>query len=199
MKILYIGSEGRVGGCAYAILKDKHEVITAGRTTGEETVDITSADSIKALFEKVGKVDAIVNAAGAAKWGAFETLTEEDFYIGIQSKMMGQVNLVRIGKDYLNEGGSITLTTGILADDPVTGSANSALVNGGINAFVKAVAREAFGKFRINVVSPGLLQNSADALGDHFPGHVPVSSEEVAAGYVKSILGNVTGEVIRVQ
>lgn len=199
MKIIYIGAEGKVGSCAYEALKEQHEVITAGRTTGSERIDITSEDSIIALFEKVGKVDAIVNAAGAAKWEAFENLTEEDFYVGIKSKMMGQVNLVRVGATYLNEGGSITLTTGILADDPVNGACGAALVNGGINAFVKAVSREALGKFRINVVSPGLLEKSAEALGDWFPGHIPVSTGAVAAGYLRSVLGNVTGEVIRVQ
>jgi len=78
---------------------------------------------VKNLFnqcnESVANIDAIVCIAGEAKWGPFDSMTEEDFYIGLRSKLMGQVNLVKIGQKYLNIGGSFTLTTGILADHPV--------------------------------------------------------------------------------
>ena len=86
------------------------------------------------MFEKTGKLDAIICIAGESKWDNFNNLTEEDYYIGLRSKLMGQVNLVRIGQHYLNKKGSITLTTGILADDPVVKTTSAAMVNGGMLA-----------------------------------------------------------------
>lgn len=198
MKIVVIGGNGTIGKTAAQALSKKHEVITAGRNSGDMHVNIDDAESIKALFEELGQVDAIVNCAGSAKWAAFEEMSEEDFYVGIKSKMMGQVNLVRIGKDYLSEGGSITLTTGILAEDPVYMTTNAALVNGGIHSFVLAVSQELKNGIRINVVAPGLVEDSAHKFGDYFPGHDPVPMSKVALGYIRSVEGKRTGEVIRI-
>ena len=196
MKIIVIGSNGTIGNYVYQHLRTKHEVIGVSRTVGN--VDISKPESVLEFFEKTGKVDAVVNCAGAVKWNDLYNMSEEDFYVGIKSKMMGQVNLVRIAKDFLNPNGSITLTTGILADDPVYKTSGAALVNGGINSFVVAAARELRNGIRINVVSPGLVEASADKIGELFPGHEPVSMVKVINGYVKSIQGNITGEVIRI-
>ena len=197
MKILVIGAHGTIGSKVAAHFKQKYEVVTAARNAGDFKVDISSAESIQQLFNRVGKIDAIVNCAGAVKWNDLNELTEEDFYVGIHSKLMGQVNLVRIGKNYLNESGSITLITGILADDPVYKSSSAALVNGGINSFVKAAARELRNGVRINVISPGLVEDSADML-PLFPGHELVPMNKVVNGFVKSVESKITGEVIRI-
>jgi len=137
MKILIIGGNGTIGKRITAHFEDEHEVIVAARSNGDEVVDIADSQSIKNLFEKIGKVDAIACIAGEAKWAPFNELSEEDYYIGIKSKLMGQVNLVRIGQNYLNPKGSITLSTGILADDPVMKTASAAMVNGGIHSFAR--------------------------------------------------------------
>ena len=92
----------------------------------------------------------------------FKDLTEEDYYKGIKNKLMGQVNLVKIGRNYMNHGGSITLTTGILADNPVKMTTSAALVNGGIHSFVKAAALEIKNNIRVNVISPGLVEDSEE-------------------------------------
>ncbi|WP_347840897.1 short chain dehydrogenase [uncultured Draconibacterium sp.] len=198
MKIVVIGGHGTIGSCVSKHLKIKHEVITASRTNGDVHVDMESAESIKNMFEKIGKVDAIVNCAGATKWGPFAELTEEDFYVGLRGKLMGQVNIVRIGKNYLNKGGSITLTTGILAEDPVFGATNSAMANNAIHGFVRAVSQEHANEFRLNVVAPGLVEDSAERLGAAFPGHTPVPMQKVAKGYERSVEGLRTGEIIRI-
>ncbi len=199
MKILVIGgNSGTIGKTVAARLSKKHEVITASRTNGDVQVDMESSASITTMFEKIGKVDAIVNCVGATKWGPFADLSEDDFYVGLKGKLMGQVNLVRIGRSYLNAGGSITLTTGILADDPVKGATNSAMANGAIHGFVLAVSQEHMGEFRLNAVSPGLVENSAERLGDAFPGHTPVPMDKVVAAYVRSVEGLRTGEIIRI-
>ncbi|NQU52945.1 MAG: short chain dehydrogenase [Bacteroidetes bacterium] len=198
MKILIVGGNGTLGKKVTERLKEKHEVLVAGRTGGDLRVDITDSNSIKNLFEKTGKLDAIVSTAGAAKWAPFDTMSEDDFYIGIKSKLMGQVNLVRIGRDYLSNGGSITLTTGILGDDPVANTTNAAMVNGAIHGFVKAVSLEIKNDIRVNAVSPGLVEDSKDKFGDYFPGHIPVSMDKMVSGYIKSVEGKVRGQVIRI-
>lgn len=198
MKILVVGGNGTIGSCVAKCLKEKHEVIIAGRNSGEVKVDIESSVSIKAMFEQIGKLDAIINCSGAAKWAAFDTMEEEDFYIGIKSKMMGQINLVRLGQEYLNTGGSFTLTKGILAEDPVYMTTNAAMVNGAIHGFVLAVSQELKNGHRINVVAPGLVEDSKDKFGDYFPGHNPVAMHKVANGYVRSVEGKRTGEIIRI-
>lgn len=198
MKILLIGASGTIGKRIHDRFAKKHEVIKASRSGGDISVDITDAASIQKMYESVKGIDAVICAAGPAKFGAFSELTEEDFYVGIRGKMMGQVNLVRIGQKYLNDGGSFTLTTGILADEPVFGSVSLALVNGGVNSFVKAAAQELPRGQRINVVSPTVVEDSADNYEDFFPGYVPVSMDRVVAGYVRSVESRITGEIIRI-
>jgi NAD(P)-dependent dehydrogenase (short-subunit alcohol dehydrogenase family) len=198
MKILLIGANGTIGQSVKDELSLRHHVISAGRSAGDLKVDITDAKSIEEMFREIDNIDALVCTAGAAKWGKFEDLSEEDFYLGIGSKLMGQVNLVRIGKDYLNENGSFTLITGILADDPVMGTVPAAMVNSGLHGFVLAASRELKRGLRINVVAPGLVENSVERIGHLFPGHKAVSMKDTARGFCRSVEGNVTGEVIRI-
>ncbi len=197
MKLLIIGGEGTIGKKVSAHFSKKHEIIIAGRTSGDVTVDIADAESIAAMFESIGIIDAVLCIAGEAKWAAFDSLTEDDFYIGLKSKLMGQVNLVRIGQDYLNTGGSFTLTTGILADYPVVMTTSAAMVNGAIHSFVKAAALELKNQIRINVVSSGLVEDAVEKYEAYFPGHNPIPMQKVINGYVRSVEGKGTGEIIR--
>ena len=197
MKILIVGGNGTIGKKVSKHFSKKHEVIIAGRNSGDITVDIADSESIKSMFEKIGKVDAVVCAAGEAKWAEFASMTEEDFYVGLKSKLMGQVNLVRIGKDYVNLGGSFTLSTGILADHPVALTTSAAMVGGAIHSFVKAVSLELDNNIRINVVSSGLVEDAVDIYEDYFPGHNPIPMTKVVNGFVKSVQGSGNGEIIR--
>jgi len=172
-------------------------VLVAGRSSGDFKVDIADSSSIKQLLEQTGQLDAIICAAGEAKWALVDDLTEEDYYIGLRSKLMGQVNLVRIGRQYLNTGGSITLTTGILADDPVVKTTSAAMVNGGIHSFVQAVALE-LNTVRVNVVSSGAVMDSWHKYESYFPGHPPIAMDKMMNGYIRSVKGKGTGQVIRI-
>lgn len=198
MKILIIGGNGTIGKTLTSHFEEQNEVMVAGRTTGDFTVDIAKSSSIEKLFAKIGKVDAIICAAGEAKWDNFNDLSEEDYYIGFKSKLMGQVNLVRIGQNFLNSKGSITLTTGVLADDPVIKTASAAMVNGAIHSFVKAVALEIESGTRVNVVSAGMVEDAYEKYRDYFPGHNPVPMRKVVNGYVRSVLGKDHGQIIRI-
>ena len=198
MKILIIGGNGTIGRRVSSYFLSDNEVLIAGRTSGDIIVDIVNSESISSMFEKVGKVDAIICIAGEAKWANFNDLSEEDYYIGLKSKLMGQVNVVRIGQQYLNPGGSITLSTGILADDPVVMTTSAAMVNGGIHSFVKAVALEIENGIRVNVVSLGMVEDAYVKYKGYFPGHNPIPTNKVVNAYARSVLGKNNGEVIRV-
>ncbi len=197
MKILIIGGKGTIGKKVSDHFAKKHDIIIAGRKSGVVTADIADSKTIAAMFETVGKVDAVVCIAGEAKWAAFDSMTEEDFYIGLKSKLMGQVNLVRIGHNFVNAGGSFTLTTGILADHPVELTTSAAMVNGAIHSFVKAVCLELKNGIRINVVSSSLVEDAVEKYEAYFPGHNPIPMNKVINGYVKSVEGKATGEIIR--
>ena len=198
MKILIIGGNGTIGKTVVSHFEEKNEILVAGRTNGDVTVDIADSSSIKSMFEKIGKVDAIICIAGEAKWDDFNKLSEDDYYIGLKSKLMGQVNLVRIGQNYLNSNGSITLSTGILADDPVVKTASAAMVNGGIHSFVQAVALEIKNGIRVNVVSSGMVEDAYEKYKEYFPGHNPIPMKKVINGYVRSVNGKGNGEIIRI-
>lgn len=198
MKILIIGGNGTVGTPVAVYFRKENEVIVAGRSSGDVRVDIADSVSIQGLFETSGPLDAIINIAGEAKWGDFEDLNEEDYQIGLKSKLMGQVNLVRIGKEFVRPGGSITLTTGILADDPVVKTASAAMVNGGIHSFVKAAALEMKNGVRLNVVSSGMVEDAYERYHSYFPGHNPIPMTKMVNGYVRSVYGKGNGEIIRI-
>ena len=198
MKILMIGGNGTIGKKVSSFLSKENEVITAGRNSGDLKIDLSDSNSIKSLFEKNKNFDAVISIAGEAVWAPFDNLTEDDYYKGIKNKMMGQVNLVKIGYKYLNYGGSFTLTTGILADNPVKMTTSAALVNGGIHSFVKAVSLEMENNIRVNVISPGLVEDSAEKYKDYFPGYEIVKMKKLAELYLKVIQGDQNGEIIRI-
>ena len=196
MRVLIVGTNGDVGKAAVAELSGRHDVIKAGRSTGDVQVDIMDAASITAMFEKLGKLDAVVACAGHAHFGPLATMTEAQFMVGLKDKLMGQVNLVLLGTRYLNDRGSFTLTSGVLDRDPILKGANAATVNAALKGFVTAAAIELERGIRINVVSPGLLEASTKKYEGYFPGHEAVSSARVGLAYAKSVEGAITGQVI---
>lgn len=169
MKILVVGATGTIGKAIVSKLEqEQHTIITASRKESDVTVDMTSVTSIQAMYEQVGKIDALVVAAGSAYFGPLTTMTPENNEQSIEGKLKGQMNLVLLGLEHLNDGGSFTLVTGIMMDDPIKEGASAAMVNGGIRAFVKSAAIEMPRSIRINSVSPNVLQESWDKYSDFF-------------------------------
>ncbi|HLR62059.1 MAG TPA: short chain dehydrogenase [Lentibacillus sp.] len=194
MRILIVGASGTVGQKVTEALEPNHEVLRAGRNGADVSVDIMSPDSIADMYKTIGRVDAVINASGGANFKAVSDLTPELNEKGIQSKLKGQINLVLLGQEYLNDSGSFTLTTGVMMDDPIPMGASAAMANGGVKAFVKAAAIEMPREIRINCVSPNIIQESWDKLGDFFAGFTPVPADRVARAYVKSVEGAQTGQ-----
>lgn len=199
MRVLVVGASGTVGQAVVKELGRRHEIVTAGRSSGDVIVDLTSAASISVMFEKLGRVDAIVTTAGHVHFGPLITMTAADFRKGLDDKLMGQINLTLIGQHHLNDNGSITLTSGVLDRDPIRMGANAAAVNGAIGGFVRSAAIELPRGLRINAVSPGLLEESAGKYDGFFPGHETVSSARVGLAFAKSVDGAITGQVIIVE
>lgn len=198
MKVLLVGASGTIGRAVAAELGQRHEVIGAGRTSGEVQLDITDPESIRAAFATVGQVDAVVSTAGKVKFAPFEQMQAADYEIGLRDKLMGQVNLVLIGREHVSEGGSFTLTTGVLDSDPIRQGTSASLVNGAINAFVMAAAIEMPRGLRINAVSPGVIEEAMKDYAPWFRGFEPVPAARAALAYAKSVEGAQTGRVYRV-
>lgn len=194
MKIILVGASGTIGQAIAEELGKDHEIIRAGKNGQDVKVDITSVDSIKNMYQQAGKVDAVINAAGGANFAPVTELTPELNEMGIESKLKGQVNLVLLGMDYVHDKGSFTLTTGVMMDDPIAQGASAAMANGGVKAFVKASSIELPRGIRINSVSPNILQESFDKLGDFFRGFEAVPASRVALAYKKSVEGLQTGQ-----
>lgn len=113
MKIVIIGASGTVGRAVTEELSRRHETIRVGRTQGDLQVDITSQESVSALFDSVGKVDAIVSASGGLHFGPLSTMKDSDFNQGLQDKLLGQVRLALTGQHYLNEGAPSRLSAAL--------------------------------------------------------------------------------------
>jgi NAD(P)-dependent dehydrogenase (short-subunit alcohol dehydrogenase family) len=197
MKIIIIGATGAIGKHVTSALEKDHEVIKVGSKSGDIQADITSPASIENLFKQVGSFEALVNVSGDAHFGPLKTMTDKEFRRGIDSKLMGQINLVLIGQHHINPNGSFTLISGVLTQDPVLSGANPSAANGAIEAFVRAAAIELGNGVRINAVSPTVVEDSPEYFS-YFPGHMPVTMKQVVYGYLKSVLGAGTGQVIKV-
>jgi len=197
MKIIIIGASGTLGKKITAFLEPDHEIIKVGSKSGNINTDINSPAAIEAMYKQAGPFDAVISATGSGHFGPLKTMTDADFRKGIDSKLLGQINLVLIGQHYIRPKGSFTLTTGILTEEPQPLFANLSAVNGAIEAFVRAAAIELENGIRINVVSPNVVEDSPSFF-PYFPGHIPVSMDRVVNAYVKSVLGAQTGQVIKV-
>ncbi len=194
MKIIVIGATGTIGSeVVKALSLHKHEVIRASRN-GDVRVTLDDPASVRALFENVREVDAVVACAGNAVFKPFADLTDADYEVGLRSKLMGQVSVARFAKERLRDNGSITVTTGILAMHPMVGSASVSMINAGLEGFVRAAALEMPRGLRINVVSPPWVKETMVKYGmDPTPG---LAASDVAKAYVAAVEGSHQGKIL---
>jgi NAD(P)-dependent dehydrogenase (short-subunit alcohol dehydrogenase family) len=198
MKIVVIGAPGTIGRAIVAELDARHDIVEVGKSRGALQVDLLDIAGVRDLFAKIGTFDAVVTAAGNAHFGPLATMTPDQFRIGLNDKLMGQINVVLAARDLISEGGSFTLTSGGLSEEPVRGGSNASTVNAAIDGFVRAAAIELPRSVRINSVSPTVLAESWSVYGPYFPGIEPVPAKRVALAYRRSVEGAGTGQVYRV-
>jgi len=197
-KIIVVGAYGTIGKAVVEELGRRHQIISVGATSGQYQADISDIAQVRALFAKVGKIDAVVVAAGAIHLGPLAEFTPEQYFVGINSKLMGQVNVALVAQEMLNDGGSITLTSGVAIDQPILGGSGACIANGGVEGFARGAAIELARGLRINVVSPGVLEESMDIYGPYFRGFEAVPGRRVALAYSRSVEGAQTGQVYKV-
>ena len=194
MKVIVIGATGTIGRAIVQAIGNRHEVIPVSFSKSKIKVDITDKTSITKMFETTGRVDAVIIAAGLAKFGPMNSLSDADFALGLNNKLMGQVNLVRLGIDHVNDNGSFTLTSGILSRLPMKGSTAISLVNSAIEGFSRAAALEIPRGIRINTVSPNWVIDTLKAF--NMDTSIGTPGEVVARTYVLALEGFMTGQVI---
>jgi len=197
VRIIVVGGAGTIGSAVVDLLSSRHDVVVAGRQSGDVQVDISSRDSVRSMYRRIGSFDALASAAGEAHFGPLATVTEDELALGVHSKLLGQMRLVLLGRSLISEGGSFTLMSGYVLDDPIPEATSFAVANGGVEGFVRAAALGLERRVRINAVSPGLAQDSYERFGAFNPGRAPVSMREIASAFERSIEGWRTGEIIR--
>lgn len=199
MKIIVVGATGIIGSAVVSELSSRHEIVKVGKNSGDFQCDITKEKSVQELFKAVGEFDALVSTVGNVHFAPFKEMTNALYQIGLQDKLMGQVNLVLIGREYIKEKGSFTLTSGILADDPIRSGSSASMVNGAIESFVRAASIEMTNGLRINAVSPTIISEAMPKYASYFRGFEPVPANRAALAYSKSVEGLQTGQTYRVE
>lgn len=198
MKILIVGAGGTLGQAVAAELGQRHEIIRAGRTSGDIAVDLRDPASVAAMYQKVGSLDAVVCTAGKVPFAPLGELTEAKYLEGLNDKLLGQVRLVQAGMATLQDRGSFTLITGILTEQPILAGACASMVNGAVEGYVRAAAIELPRGLRINAVSPNVLAESMEGYGPFFRGFEPVTAARAALAFSRSVEGLQTGQVYKV-
>ncbi|HEY4292742.1 short chain dehydrogenase [Luteibacter sp.] len=198
MKILLVGAGGTLGQAVATELGVRHDIVRAGRSLGDVRVDLRDAASVEAMFRDVGDLDAVVCAAGKVPFAPLADFTEAKYLEGLQDKLMGQLRLVHAGTSRLRDGGSFTLITGILTEQPIVAGACASMVNGAVEAFVRAAAIELPRGIRINAVSPNVLVESMESYGPFFRGVEAVPVARAALAFSRSVEGRQTGQVYKV-
>ncbi len=114
---------------------------------------------VKLAVDKFGKIDLLVNNAGATKRGDFLLLTEEDWHDGFALKFYSAVRCSRAAWPHLvNAKGSIVNIVGVggrttSADFSIGGAVNAALLS-----LTKALADRGIKEgVRVNAINPGWI------------------------------------------
>ena len=175
-KIIVVGATGKLGRVVVEGLQKDYEVIRAGRSGPDLKIDAFDFESVSDVLASVGPFDGLVSCIGGTPFKTFEELTMDDFAAGLSTKCFSQLNLAKAAIPFLSENGSITLTSGIIGDEPIIAGSCAAAANGALNMCVSTLAAEYAGKLRINVVSPSIIENSVDHYGMLFDGFDDVFS-----------------------
>ncbi|MGP3965477.1 short chain dehydrogenase [Nonomuraea sp. 3N208] len=192
MKTIVIGASGTVGQAVVAALEPRHEVVAASRR-GPVRVDLEEPATLEELFAAVPDADAVVCCAASGPLVRLESVGDEEFAAGLRGKLLGQVALARRALHHLRDGGSITLTGGTFAA-PLAGGSLGALINAGLEGFVRNAAAELPRGLRINLISPGWIRETLESMG--LDGADGTPAADVARAYVAAVEGTAQGQII---
>jgi NAD(P)-dependent dehydrogenase (short-subunit alcohol dehydrogenase family) len=160
------------------------EVVARIRESGNEGLafqaDLREIDAparlVEAAVAQFGRIDIVVNNAGATRRGAFLTLNEEDWQDSFALKFFGTVRLVRAAWPQLKaRSGSIVNIAGVGGRTPGAEFAIGGSVNAALLSLTKATAELGVEDgIQVNAINPGFIRTdrlrkrldaSAEALG----------------------------------
>ncbi len=139
--------------------------------------DVSRADEIESMFDSVlgdlGKVDILINNAGHAKAGAFETITDEDWQHDFDLKLMAAVRLTRLAFPGMKERswGRVINMLNTMAKTPSAKSAPTSVTRAAGMALTKVLAGEGaphnilVNGFNIGRIVSDQIQRAYDASG----------------------------------
>jgi NAD(P)-dependent dehydrogenase (short-subunit alcohol dehydrogenase family) len=197
MRIVLVGATGVIGRAVSDTLATRHELLAVGHSSGDLRVDISDSASIQRLFELVGRFDAVICCAGRVHVGRLAGMTESQMRLGLVDKLSGQIDLARLAISGINDGGSITLSSGLASRNYRPGWAVLTVVNAGLEAFARAAAVDMPRGIRVNVVSPGAVLETVkkwNAPPDLIAQATPAA--DVARAYVRLVEGKENGTVL---
>lgn len=173
-KVVVIGAGSGIGrAIAIATARAGARVVLSGRTaesldqTARELgdndaeivpVDVTDESKVAEYFPTVGAFDALVSTASAGAAGPLATLDAERIERAFLTKLWGALFLAKHGAPFAKTNGSLTFFSGLRGARPASGTTVTSLVNGGLEALVRALAIE-LGPLRVNALSPGVVDS----------------------------------------
>ena len=217
--IIVIGGSSGIGAAvAQAVLARGAKVVVAGRRLASssanglrsEPVDVTDSASLKQLFETVGRFDHLVYTSGpSVRAKALIETDLDEAQDNFDVKLWGALRAIQNALPFMDEQGSITLTSGQLGRKLAAGQFIKTGINAATEALGKQLAKELAPR-RVNVISPGVIDTPAYAglgqeqrlamfakAGQGLPVGRVGQAEEVAAGYVLAMEnGFMTGAVV---
>ena len=181
-RIIIVGAGSGIGrSVAVAASRAGASVILAGRkrdaleqtaalATGPAHISVFDAANeaeVEAFFAGTGAFDHLVSTISQGVTAPVSELRAADVQRAMNAKLWAPFFLVKHGKPHIDAAGSFAFFSGIRGPRPAPRSSITSLVNGGLEAFAKAMAVE-LGPIRVNVISPGIVDSGPfwSALGD---------------------------------
>jgi NAD(P)-dependent dehydrogenase (short-subunit alcohol dehydrogenase family) len=140
------------------------EIKGAGGQADSIALDLRAPESANRLAEfavtRFGRLDIIVNNAGATKRGEFVELTDEDWSDGFALKFFAAVRLTRAAWPHLkNTQGSVLNIAGVGGRTPGAAFAVGGSVNAALLSFTKSLAETGLRDgVQVNAVNPGSVR-----------------------------------------
>ena len=108
----------------------------------------------------------MVSTASARARGRLAELDRDAIRRSFDTKVIGPLMLAKHLAARMNEGGSLTLFSGVAAAKIAVGTLGVAITNGAADTLARSLALE-LAPIRVNAISPGVIDTGAwDALGE---------------------------------
>lgn len=200
----------------YRVVASSRKIATTGQPGLVEVAGDISQPEIAALViqrakEHFGRVDTLINNAGAFLPKPFTEYTENEFTTLLQVNLGGFFHISQKATAEMLRRGSghiVNITSSLLAEQPLKAlpAALTAITKGGLNAVTRSLAIEYADKgVRVNAVAPGAIRTPMHAINTHAflatvhpMGRIGEIQEIVDAVLYLEDAAFVTGEILHV-